>query len=221
MTSPRLSVEGFPRRQRIVRSEAIGVRDEKAGGMKGFVDMRPLYKRLEQFKRLPGCAPWHSGRIHNYFIDWNTQTPSVPRMCNVNRYTPRQYITVCFQSVLYTVSDPFGLYKHRHHIMLDIRVPDHDHLVGGRVGCIQSYHTCAREQTIEHMSEVSIMVSWCHLPRPAPLGAVACGPGQAKAAHYRSKCKALSRSARIPPPLFGLCPWPHCPGSPARAPPLR
>ena len=48
------------------------------------------------------------------------------------------------------------------------------------------------------------------------------GPGQARAAQYRSKCNALLRSARTPfPPLFALCPRPHGPGSPARAPRLR
>ena len=49
-------------------------------------------------------------------------------------------------------------------------------------------------------------VSWCHgggclLPGPAPAGAGACGPSQARAAQYRSKCNALSRSARAPPTL--------------------
>ena len=64
------------------------------------------------------------------------------------------------------------------------------------------------------------VVSWCHLPGPAPSGAVARGPGQARAAQYRSECNAVSRSARIPPPphtQFALCPRPHGSGSPKRA----
>ena len=48
------------------------------------------------------------------------------------------------------------------------------------------------------------MVSWCHMPGPAPQGAVACGPRQARAAQYRSKCNALLRSARTPSPLCSL-----------------
>ena len=65
-----------------------------------------------------------------------------------------------------------------------------------------------------------VMVSWCLLPGPAPAGAVACGPSQARAAQYRSKCNALLRSARAPPPpphpQFALRSGPHGPGSPSR-----
>ena len=62
-----------------------------------------------------------------------------------------------------------------------------------------------------------VMVSWCHLPGPAPSGAVARGPGRARAAQYRSKCNALSRCARTPPPRLALCPRPHGSGSSKRA----
>ena len=50
----------------------------------------------------------------------------------------------------------------------------------------------------------AVMVSWCHMLGPAPPGAVACGPGQAKAAQYRSKCNALSRGAHTPSPPCSL-----------------
>ena len=61
-------------------------------------------------------------------------------------------------------------------------------------------------------------MSWCHLPGPAPSGAVARGPGRARAAQYRSKCNALSRCARPPPPPpLALCPRPHGSGIPIRA----
>ena len=40
-------------------------------------------------------------------------------------------------------------------------------------------------------SHLGVMVSWCLLPGPAPAGAVACSPSQARAAQYRSKLKYI------------------------------
>ena len=46
------------------------------------------------------------------------------------------------------------------------------------------------------------MVSWCHLPGPTPSGAVARGPGRARAAQYRSKCNALPRGGSVGTPTY-------------------
>ena len=57
-----------------------------------------------------------------------------------------------------------------------------------------------KKKAVVCVSACGRVASWCLLPGPAPAGAVACGPGRARAAQYRSKCNALLRSARACPP---------------------
>ena len=74
---------------------------------------------------------------------------------------------------------------------------------GGRAG-FHGFQGCLGAAGGGGMWGRGVLVSWWHMPGPAPSGAVACGPSQARAAQYRSKCNALLRSARTPSPPCSL-----------------